>query len=81
MGDDRVSRMAAVLVQAAGGRIRVPLSLIRDAQFIRLHQSDAEPGFVTYSTTPFDRAAGGAIIDNSAPATVDHMKRIGDASR
>lgn len=69
-----VSRMAAVLVMAAGGKIRVPLTMIRKADDYRLHQDDSEYGFVTYSShdrrpTPAPAALtdrmneGGEIID------------------
>lgn len=77
MGDDRVSRMAAVLVLAAGGRIRVPIELTRRAHLIRLHQDDREPGFVTYSATPFDRPGQGAIIDATA-TVVEQPRRLPD---
>jgi hypothetical protein len=78
MGDERVSRMAAVLVLAAGGEIRVPMRMIDQKHLIRLHQSsDPKTGDVIYRATPYDRAAAGPIVEGSS--TIEHepaMKRL-----
>jgi len=78
VGDDRVSRMAAVLVLAAGGEIRVPLRMIDQAKHIRLHQrDDPANGQVIYTATPYDRAVGGPIVEGSS--AIEHqpeMKRL-----
>ena len=86
MGDKRVSRMAAVLVLAAGGEIRIPKWMIGEADFIELEQDDREPGFVVYRarqrnySTNKTRLEEGNIIDGDA-VVVENMKRISDANR
>lgn len=76
MGDDRVSRMAAVLVLAAGGEIRVPLRMIDQARHIRLHQrDDPTNGQVIYTATPYDRAVGGTIID-AADVVIEQTRQL-----
>lgn len=66
MGDPRVSRMAAVLVMAAGGEIKVPFRLMRDKDLIELEQIDHRGrDYVTYRARYGGRHAPGAgkIID------------------
>jgi hypothetical protein len=79
MGDPRVSRAAAVLVEAAGGEIRVPMRLINNAHLIELHQrEDQRTGDVIYSTRPFARVAPGTgqVIDvlnlPAPPGVIEH---------
>jgi hypothetical protein len=77
-----VSRMAAVLVHAAGGEIIVPLDDVRDAELFELEQIDRPGVAVIYRSrrTRFRRSGGdvvegtvvretgaaGAIIDTKA---------------
>ena len=66
MGDPKVTRMAAVLVLAAGGKIRIPLSMIAQADTINLHQDDREFGYVTYTATAYDRPGIGEIVEGES---------------
>jgi hypothetical protein len=72
-GDDRVSRMAAVLVMAAGGKISIDLDLIANARFIRLHQTDDPRTNKVHYTATYDREGQGPIVDND-DVVIEHMK-------
>lgn len=78
-----VSRMAAVLVMAAGGKIRIPLSMIREADSYELSQHDGEYGFVTYrarrkgSGTAYLDVAEGEVVE-PRPALDAPAPRLAD---
>jgi uncharacterized lipoprotein YbaY len=63
-----VSRMAAVLVMAAGGEIRVPLSLVHRADDLVLEQDDSVAGTVIYRARP--RVVIGGADSLPAPDTL-----------